>query len=267
MKKLTFAVVLGAVLATQQIGVGVAQESNGSATIAEANLLYRQGGYLKAVEKYQAAIADGYHNGHVQYNLANAYYRLGEYGHAIASYRRAKELLPTDPDVAANLTLARRKAIDNITEENSAMSELGRLLFLRSLMTEYQLQVIFIVLYTLFWLTFLLIPKGAVPRSKFIRNSLLAAVLFWSLLTFGTRFDRVGKPALALTAETRSLQPAVVVSEEAKVHSGNAESFQVVFVLHMGAEVDSAKQRDSWIEVVLPNKRRGWVQKEHVEIL
>ena len=40
------------------------------------------------------------------YNLGNAYFRAGEYGRAIAAYRKAKPYRPRDPYLEANLRQA-----------------------------------------------------------------------------------------------------------------------------------------------------------------
>ena len=46
----------------------------------------------------------------VFYNLGNSYQRLGKYGYAILAYERARLLTPRDPDLSANLALARKAA-------------------------------------------------------------------------------------------------------------------------------------------------------------
>src|SRR5262249_8174739 len=51
-------------------------------------------------------LTDGYRNGAVYYNLGNAYFRAGEYGRAIAAYRKAKPYRPRDPYLEANLRQA-----------------------------------------------------------------------------------------------------------------------------------------------------------------
>src|SRR3954451_11594538 len=92
----------------------------GAATASDAGA--RQRTFVRALEVFDAAkaprdyresaalleslLADGFRNGAVYYNLGNAYYRAGEYGRAIAAYRKAKAYRPRDPYLEANLRQA-----------------------------------------------------------------------------------------------------------------------------------------------------------------
>jgi len=62
--------------------------------------------YRQAADLLESLLADGYRNGAVYYNLGNAYFRAGEYGRAIAAYRKAKPYRPRDPYLEANLRQA-----------------------------------------------------------------------------------------------------------------------------------------------------------------
>jgi tetratricopeptide (TPR) repeat protein len=59
--------------------------------------------YRNSAALLESLLAAGYQNGAVYYNLGNAYYRAGEYGRAIAAYRKAKPFRPRDPYLEANL--------------------------------------------------------------------------------------------------------------------------------------------------------------------
>src|SRR5580658_6844003 len=62
--------------------------------------------YRESATLLESLLADGFRNGAVYYNLGNAYYRAGEYGRAIAAYRKAKPYRPRDPYLEANLRQA-----------------------------------------------------------------------------------------------------------------------------------------------------------------
>ena len=62
--------------------------------------------YRESAALLESLLADGFHNGAVYYNLGNAYFRAGEYGRAIAAYRKAKPFRPRDPYLEANLRQA-----------------------------------------------------------------------------------------------------------------------------------------------------------------
>lgn len=59
--------------------------------------------YREASALLESLLADGYRNGAVYYNLGNARMRAGEYGRAIAAYRKARLYRPRDPYLDANL--------------------------------------------------------------------------------------------------------------------------------------------------------------------
>jgi len=62
--------------------------------------------YRSSAALLESLVADGYRNGAVYYNLGNAYFRAGEYGRAIAAYRKARPYRPRDPYLEANLRQA-----------------------------------------------------------------------------------------------------------------------------------------------------------------
>ncbi|MHC4507314.1 MAG: hypothetical protein ACYTFI_28935, partial [Planctomycetota bacterium] len=65
--------------------------------------------YREAAGRY-AELARRHPNGYVLYNLGNARFRAGEFGGAIAAYRRAAEFLPRHAATRRNLALARDTA-------------------------------------------------------------------------------------------------------------------------------------------------------------
>src|SRR5277367_1043584 len=72
--------------------------------------------YRDSAALLESLLADGYRNGAVYYNLGNAYYRAGEYGRAIAAYRKAKPYRPRDPYLEANLRQALSVAPGRLAE-------------------------------------------------------------------------------------------------------------------------------------------------------
>ena len=82
----------------------------GSAAFEEANREFQGGRYATAAADYEKLLAAEGPRAAVYYNLGNCYQRLGQYGPAILAYERARLLTPRDPDLAANLALARKAA-------------------------------------------------------------------------------------------------------------------------------------------------------------
>jgi tetratricopeptide (TPR) repeat protein len=72
--------------------------------------------YRKAATLWESLLDEGYQNGALQYNIGNAYMRAGDYGRAIAAYRKAQRYRPRDPYLAANLEQALATAPGRLPE-------------------------------------------------------------------------------------------------------------------------------------------------------
>ena len=81
-----------------------------AATLDQANQRFAAGDYAGAATAYDQLLATEGPRASLFYNLGNSYQRLGQYGPAILAYERARLLTPRDPDLLANLTLARKAA-------------------------------------------------------------------------------------------------------------------------------------------------------------
>ena len=71
----------------------------------EANDLFINKKYKKSIELYEKIIDSGKKNSTVFYNLGNAYYRLGNIGHALWAYKHANKFSPRDKDIIHNLKI------------------------------------------------------------------------------------------------------------------------------------------------------------------
>lgn len=79
-------------------------------TLEEANRRFDAGDFSGAVIGYGEILAKNGPDAAVYYNLGNSHQRLKQYGPAILAYERARLLKPRDPDLTANLALARKAA-------------------------------------------------------------------------------------------------------------------------------------------------------------
>ena len=104
--------------------------------------LYDQGNYQKSVTVLEGLFRDGHINGHLLYNLGNAHYRYGNRGAAIAAWLAARELLPRDPDIRANLKFALESNQDRLSAERGFSSSPAILFWIRW-MTSRELFIIF----------------------------------------------------------------------------------------------------------------------------
>ncbi|MES2658199.1 MAG: tetratricopeptide repeat protein [Verrucomicrobiota bacterium] len=76
----------------------------------QANQQSTAGDFTGAAASYEKILADEGPDAAVYYNLGNSYQSLKQYGPSILAYERARLLTPRDPDLLANLALARKAA-------------------------------------------------------------------------------------------------------------------------------------------------------------
>ncbi|MES2438510.1 MAG: tetratricopeptide repeat protein [Verrucomicrobiota bacterium] len=76
----------------------------------DANTRSKAGDFTGAAEAYEKILAEEGPDSAVFFNLGNCYQGLRRYGPAILAYERARLITPRDPDLLANLALARKAA-------------------------------------------------------------------------------------------------------------------------------------------------------------
>jgi tetratricopeptide (TPR) repeat protein len=223
------------------------------AQMAEANQLYEDGQFAAAAARYQALVDAGAQDGHLYYNLGDAYFKLGDLGRAVLNFRRAQRLLPRDDDVAANLRLARSQTVDRIdVGDEGALVDLVRRVVGWTTLDEAATLALAV------WLLLCGLLISAILWQRRRRLLLYLAVvvavlLFFGVLSLGIRLlDERGQP------------PAVVVAEEVALRSGPGEDYLTEFTLHAGAEVRVVERRGGWVRIALPGDLQGWAPGEAV---
>ena len=76
----------------------------------DANRQFKNGDFAGAASSYEKILSTEGPRAAVFYNLGNSYLSTKQYGRAILAYERARLLTPRDPDLSANLALARKAA-------------------------------------------------------------------------------------------------------------------------------------------------------------
>lgn len=219
----------------------------------EADRSYQQGDYERAILLFQGVLKSGQVNGHLHYNLGNAYMRAGRLGPALQHYRIAEVYLPRDGDVEANLRFARDQRKEK--SELPAPDALHRILF---------------------W-------SDALSPRELIIATLLLNVLFWGLLAVGrfrTAFNV--KPLSALAAVATLLcgasaglkhahladnPDAVVLEHEISARSGTDVRSVTLFTLKEGAEVKTQSVTPEWVQIDAGEGKRGWVERRFVGLI
>lgn len=224
-----------------------------------ANQLYKMGQFTQAAQAYQQLADQGVVDSALFYNLGNAYFKQGDYGRAIANYRRAQELAPRDSDIKANLEIARAQAVDDFetSQDNSLPSVLSRLV--RGWVSLNELAMAALGTWILLVLLVILV-SSARPGSAW-QKSLQYALVTTSIVL------AVGVLALGSYLYSDHTDTAgVIIVSEVDVNSGPGTQYVTEFTLHDGAEVEMVESRGSWIRLALPGgEMGGWVPAEAVE--
>jgi tetratricopeptide (TPR) repeat protein len=222
--------------------------------MARANQHYEAGEFAEAATIYNAIIEAGIDNSDLHYNLASAYFKQGELGHAIVNYRRAQLLSPRDPDISTNLATARLQTIDKLEDETS-LSNLVQVA--EEWLTLNEAAVLALILWVL--ICYFAVLAILLPRQR--------RIFSWVMVVLGV-FLVIGVFSIANRLYTAwQYPPAVIVVQAVEITSGpgGADQYLVEFNLHSGAEVHVMESRPGWRRIMLPGDLQGWAPAEAVE--
>jgi hypothetical protein len=229
------------------LGAVAAGRATAENAFDEANKLYEQGKYGEAANGYEKILQSGQVSAAVLYNLGNAFFKSGQLGRAIATYRRAQQVAPRDPDLRANLLFARNQTQGPTLGTSKWQGWLKRLT-----LNEWTLLAV-----GAFWVTFILLAvEQWRPRWKSVlRNYVIVFVLATTLSCVC-----VG----AALYQHYSVGTAVVITQDAPLHNGPLDESPAPVTLHDGAELRVLDHKDAWVQVSPDPLRIGWVRKEQV---
>lgn len=238
---------------------GSLAQDNDADLLAQATEAYFKNDLGKTLKLYLKLKDNRQYNGHIDYNIANTYYRLGEVGEAIQFYEKARRLLPRDPDIRANLKFVEKKRVDQISP--SMISQFESIFFF---WTDY-LTLNELILFLLFdWIVFWgLFGVSFIAKKWFLKRVVAGwlGVLFLLALSVFVKY----------TNET-SQTLGVILRPEVFVRPTYLESVEGLFKLHEGTVVEITGRQefgkeDSWVQLRLPNGVQGWIPQKMAGII
>ena len=245
-----------AMLAASAGGV-LAQEPSAAEMMDVANGQYEREEYAEAVQEYDALIALGYRDATLHYNLGNAYLQRGDLGRSVLNYLRAEELSPRDPDIVANLELARGRTVDQLQVEGDSLvasaSDFGR-----RWVTTGEFGIAALLLWAITGAAAgALILRPAMPGGAFLRGgvaaSFVATLALFALL-------------LSMLYSNTYESTGVVTAGTTEALSGPGPQYSREFTLHSGAQVRLVYSRPGWQQVALPSgELQGWLPAHTIE--
>lgn len=223
----------------------------------EANKQYDDAEYKKAATMYLALTEIHPYSAELWYNLGNAYYKAGKNGYAVAAYRKAHKLNPTDKDIRFNLDFVVAKTADKISPKPKSFivrqTDMVADLFTSGGWAFASLLFACIGLVSMLVYIFL---KNYTAK----KVGLVSALLFW-----------IGSFFLLALAGHRYYYAldsyAIVVSSHADVLSEPNSNGTRLLLLNEGATLDYKERSGDWVKVELPNGTQGFVKTSEVEII
>lgn len=220
------------------------------AVFSAAKTLYEQGCYAEAAKLFTALWSHGVASIALHYNLGNAWLKAGEPGWAIYHYRLAQWLAPRDPDIQANLLIARTLVHGEPPPESA---------WWRRFLQRWRLDEWTLAATTAFWVWVglgvagLLRPAWRQPCRR-PRRLFLGVFMLLAMATLGAW----------------SLHPrpeAVVLTPEAVLLHGPRDEAPEVQPLKPGWELVVLEQRGGWARVAGAPRGVGWIRTNHLGLL
>lgn len=222
-----------------------------------ANQLYTAGKNSEAAQIYEQLLSRGVTDSSLYYNLGNTYLVQGDLGRAILNYQRAARLDPRDPDIKANLEIARMQSgYDYADQPVSPILSLSEFISSWSTLNETALSaLVFWFLLGFMVLAYRQFQPGKI-RALLQYGVILAALLFvFAGISFGTR----------LYVE-QTTPEAVIVADVVTLNSDPGEEFATEIRLFSGTEVKLLDTQGSWAHLTGPNDViNGWIPISTIE--
>jgi hypothetical protein len=218
-------------------------------TFDQACHAYEQGNWDQAAEGFRGLLRYGVADPRLEYNLANCEYKRGRLGEAILHYERARRLDPADPDIAANLALARSRIRDVIEDPEAA----GPLAAWRGVQDRIGVTGQALLALAGFWIAAGIVTWCGSRSGGFTPAwgwGLTAAVLVTSLAALSAR---------STWSRLEGTPRAVVLKPSVEALAGPGLNNTARFTLHEGTAVEVRSERPGWFQVALPNGQTGWV--------
>jgi tetratricopeptide (TPR) repeat protein len=219
----------------------------------EAANYYDQANYRAAIEDYSKLLERGFANPQLYYNLGNSYFKGGELGHAIWSFRKALLLDPGFRRAKANLEYVRSFNTDQIASQPR-----GFILDIWDAASGFLSANGYLLLFMIGWW----IAAGMVIYSIIRLNR--PVWLYYLLIVPAIVVIFSGASAARRINEDRLSHWGVLVSEAADIREGPGQEFNRIEVAHEGLELKILGTRENSYLIELGNGLKGWVDKKAV---
>lgn len=214
----------------------------------QANQAFEQGEYRQSIESYEQLLSQGLRNGHVYYNLGNAWFREGELGRAIGYYLTARQYQPRFEDLLGNLSYAQGKTVDKLEAGERHWKQDLRDFTHRFTLKEWG------VLSAFSWLVLWVV----LAAWYYWRREVLGWVLTLSIAL--SLFSLAGVGCWWLAEEPQG----VILTETGKVYSAPNQQAVTLFELHEGTTIVVEQIHGDWLKIRFGQSKRGYLLENQV---
>ena len=227
-----------------------AQKEDILVKIVRANEYYHEKDYQSAVEIFENLIAQGQNNGYLYYNLGNAHMRLGKTGNAILSYLRAKQLLPRNENLDANLRFAISQTEDQLNPQRVGF--VYEFLFWIESISLSEHFLLLIIFNIIFWSVSIGLLYYRKPSWNLLKN-ITMGILLLTFFSTGIKYY--------LQTEHKT---GVVLKSKVDIKSDRGIQDITLFQLHEGAIISVNQEEANWVHVSLNKNKSGWTLKKSI---
>ena len=224
----------------------------------QGNKAYNLGAYQEAITSYELVLKAKVHSSELYFNLANAYYRLGEVGESVFYFEKAKLLDPENEEILTNLQFAQNMSLD-------AIEVLPKSFFdqvIETITSAFSIANWAVILIEIAWLlSFLfvlyLFNSNTVWKRLYFSVFWLVTLFFLALFTLTYSKDKqleVGRSGIIFEAQ-------INIWGEPNKRS------EVLFELHEGTKVSVTDSLESWRKIKIANGSEGWVTAYSLRML
>ena len=217
---------------------------------------YQRGRFDSAAVGFQKLARMGFDDARVWYNLGNAEYKMGQIGHALVSYHRARLINPRDADINANIRYVRLFAADKMESVGDFFLEQWWQALVRPL-SVYETRWLASLF---FWIAAGLTVWKFWPQARRAIPTRLIVVVWcaWLLMT------GAAATCYVRDAVTRS---GAVIATQTNVRGGPGDEYALQFVAHDGLMGMIERTESGWHLVRFPNGAKGWLPAADFEII
>jgi tetratricopeptide (TPR) repeat protein len=220
------------------------------ATFVNANQEFAQSHFQEAIDGYNQLVRSGQWSANLFYDLGNAYFRTGDFGHAILNYERALALDRHHPEADANLRIVRDEA--RALELTAPLAERYLKFANVNQFTIAAAIALWVAAFCVVALIFARRRSGVVIVLSIVALSIFAGAVF---------------AIYELDNGSHGRALAIVTGMNVQARVATADNANSVLALPPGSEIRVLSNRGDWIYAALPNSLRGWVPANSAEVV